>query len=119
MTTVTPYWAEALERGRVRSNAGTETHKMGYLNLGDRVRVVEVYGLTWARFDAVEGATEVTSFDEDYNEWWTQVTLKAVGTRDPDQPDLPESIPTRPGDAELGAALRILWNFFRGWALDS
>lgn len=118
MTAVDPYWADVLTRDRVYANAGTGEQKMGYVNPGNRVHVIEVYGQTWARFDDYdpgEGADELKPWDALYKEWWTQAKVKAITGPDPGPGPGPEPGP-EPEEISFekaGRALDTLVGFLR------
>ena len=84
------YWADVLTRGRVYSNAKASSQKMGWVNPGDRVHVIELFGQSWARFDkAMIGdgnELELEPRDDNYKEWWTEATVKAIADPAPEPP---------------------------------
>ena len=120
MASVEPYWVQAARRKRVWADTH-DTHKMGWVNPGDQMRVVEEYN-TWLRFDE-HNAIGINPFVEGYKEWW--IRSDAVEKIEVDQvvppPDPnPDVVPPYVDrDAELGAAFRTVGDFlaglFRGW----
>jgi hypothetical protein len=121
MTAVDPYWAEVKTRERVYANAGTDEQKMGYVNPGNVIHVIEHYGQSWKRFDNYQpgtGADEVKPWDANYKEWWTQAEVSIVDEPDPGPGPDPEPEPEPPpGGAisfgEAGQALDTLVRFLR------
>ncbi len=116
-------WLDIYSDLRVWSEA-REVHKMGWVREGDRVHLTEQYK-TWFRIDLVVGGDDLDPFDADYDEYWGKgdeleiAATPPVIDDDDDEPE-PEPDPTEIEDAELGAALRVVFDFifgyFRGWA---
>ena len=98
-------WLEVTKRERVWSSTHT-VHKMGWAAIGTKVNVVEEYQ-AWSRFDSFTGGADIKPFGDGYNEWWIPSNVLAPSSASP--PGLSDV-----SDAQLGAALRTIANFFRG-----
>ncbi len=115
-------WLDIYSDLRVWS-AARETHKMGWLRAGDRIHLNEQYNNTWFQFDNLLGGDDLNLFDGDYNEYWVRGDELEVAATPPviDEPEPePEPDPILVEDDALGAAIRVVFDFFfgylRGWA---
>ena len=109
----TDKWYTIPQDARVWSSTH-KTHKMGWVRAGAMIHVVEEYG-SWFRFVEYRQPVDLNSFGGGYIEYW--VAGGALGSEvEPDLLIAPRPVPafqtaTQAGDAELGAALRLIVNF--------
>ncbi len=109
----------------VRAWANVRTQKMGWLRPGDVVEIFELYK-GYVQFRPVEGGEDLILLNSDYTQYWIEPNMEdrfenvdVVPVPDPDplpEPDPdpilpPIPVPSNPGDAELGAAFRLIVDF--------
>jgi hypothetical protein len=107
-----PKWYNVNEDARVWAGH-SDAHKMGWMRAGSAIRAVEEYKSSY-RFEEYKPPADLKELGGGYNEYWIRkadVTVEPMP--DDDGNGDTDTLPSQPGDAELGAALRILINFIR------
>ena|SRR3990167_4314501 len=103
---MTPFWVEVSPTD-VRAFSDTHaTHKQGWIRVGCRLRVVELYQ-EWYQINALVGPHAVTT-SLDYPEIW----VEKAGTITSVSPD-PTPIPTVVTDAQAAAAFLTLVKYLK------